>query len=280
VAILALGAAAASPAMGQAQPKTIYDIQYTTNANGDSPEMNNVIAACAGGIVTHKILLGQPKITLYAPAFPDGWGGIQIKDWTTSRALYDHVSIGDRISLTNVAVEEYRGNTLLRFEDASGFVIEDTGRAMPAPLVVAPSAIAAPIEGPPGQWYVASRDAEKYEAMWLKVEDVTVGAMGLGKAPDNYVLSDAAGSCWAADYMNDSVDTDDYHPLVDTGQHFDSVTGILEQYTKTSSGWDYYQLVTTETGSFVVPEPTCLALLACGALAVARRRRKSPRRGA
>jgi len=72
VAILALGAAAASPVLGQAQPKTIYDIQYTTNANGDSPEMNNVIAACAGGIVTQKILLGQPKITLYDPAFPDG----------------------------------------------------------------------------------------------------------------------------------------------------------------------------------------------------------------
>ncbi len=224
---------------------TIYEIQYTADPLGSSPYDASIVD-CAGGIVVDKFTRGLPKLTLQNPSYPDGWGGIQVKDWTGSSDLYDGVSVGDWVSLSNVLIEEYRGNTILQYkaENSPGFQVTSTGNPIPLHKVVAMSEIAAPIEGPPGEWYVADHSAEKYEAMLLKVENVTVTAMDLGKALDNYNLNNADGDCWGADYMNEDIG-EDYHPYVHVGSHFVSVSGIFEQYTKDQ--WDYYQLVTTST---------------------------------
>ena len=53
--------------------------------------------------------------------------------------------------------------------------------------------------------------------------------------------------------MNKDLDLwDDYHAYVAPEHRFDSVSGILEQYTNYKNGvdWDYYQLLTTTTGDF------------------------------
>ncbi len=279
-AVLLVCVAAATNALGS-DAKTIYDIQHTTDPGGDST-LNGQIIDSVGGIVTHKFPGNRPKLTLYDPSYSDGWGGVQVKDWTTygsyARKLFDNVNVGDWISLTNVEVEEYRGGTFLKYHEdhAPDFNIESTGNPLPAPIVVAPADITAPLEGPVGQWHVAGHVPvpEKYEAMWLEVRNVTVTGMDLGKAADNYVLSDALGDCWAADYMNTDVGTDYYHPLVEMDREFLSVTGVLEQYTKLSNGWDYYQLVTTGSDDLEVPEPATLALLPAGVVAVLARRRR------
>jgi hypothetical protein len=261
-----------SPAPGQ--PLSIYDIQYTTDPAGDSPQAGNTVD-CLGGIVTHKFRGGKPKLTLYSPDFSLGWGGIQVKDFTTNLDLFDAVAVGDWISLSGVLVEESRGSTLLLFDTASGFTVESPGNSLPTPIPVAPSDIAAPIQNTDPSdlgWYVADHSAEKYEAMWVQVQNVTVGAMGLGKAGDNYELTDAGGTCWAADYMNADA-TGLYHPYVATGRTFNSVTGIVEQYTNLSSGWDYYQLLTTSTAD-IVPEPSMCILLALGGMVTVSYRRR------
>jgi len=92
----------------------------------------------------------------------------------------------------------------------------------------------------------------------VRVENIIVTEKDLGKAEDNYSLEsyENAGPndlCWAADYMNEEVEEDDYHRFVDLGSRFCSVTGIIEQYDgfKNSYEWDYYQLLTTSTDSFV-----------------------------
>jgi hypothetical protein len=73
--------------------------------------------------------------------------------------------------------------------------------------------------------------------------------MDLGKAGDNYELIQGSDLAWAADYMNvDKPHTSDYDPRIDTGAQLRSVTGLVEQYTKTSSGWDYYQICTRDAG--------------------------------
>ncbi|MFO7899750.1 MAG: PEP-CTERM sorting domain-containing protein [Planctomycetota bacterium] len=255
---------------------SIYDVQYVDLAvdpAGNSPYDGQVID-CDGGIVVHKFPGWKPKLTLQDPSHPDGWGGIAIKDWTAGKDLFNAVAVGDRVSFTGVTVEEYRGNTLLRFEPGSGYTVASHGNPLPPVRSVGLNEIAAPVETAGGDWLVTDHSAEPYEAMRLRIADVTVTAMDLGKAEDNYNLH-GAGDVWAADYMNvDAVG--DYHPLVSTGQHFDRVTGILEQYTKLNYGWDYYQLLTTNSDDLVVnavvPEPTALALVLAG-LAFLRRRR-------
>ena len=79
------------------------------------------------------------------------------------------------------------------------------------------------------------------------------------------------GDYWAADYMNMDAGGP-YHPYVTVGADFESISGIIEH--KTSSGWDYYQMLTTGTSDFVVPEPTMIVLLAAGAAMLRRRSRR------
>jgi len=256
---------------------SIYQIQYTTDPDGASPHAGSTVD-CLGGVVTHKFPGYKPKLTLQDPSFPAGWGGIQVKDWTGG-TLYDNVAVGDWVTLRNVLVEEFRGNTLLKYHGDlnSSFQVLSTGNPRPPARVVSVSEIAAPVEGPPGEWHVTNHSAEKYEAMWLTVEDVTVTDVDLGKAADNYVLSGGGASCWAGDYMNADVGGNYYHPYIALGAHFQSISGILEQYTKPSGGWDYYQLLTTATDDLIVPEPTTPALLALASCALLRRGRRGRR---
>ena len=272
--VLALCAAAGfMPGAAEGGPLSIYDIQYTTAADGASPLEGSTVD-CAGGVVTHTWVGGSIRVFLQDPARSD-WAGIQVRDWTGGQ-LANNVATGDSVSLTNVRVDEWNGNTVLRYHSdlQSSFTVVSSGNSAPAPVVVAPSAIAAAVEGPSGQWYVADRTAEKYEHMLLTVEAVTVAEMDMGKAADNYTLRDpVGGDCWASDYMNVDLGAEDYHPYIKLGADFDSVSGLLEQYAKPTAGWDYYQLLTLQT-SDLVPEPCGLGLMLAGAASLGRRRRR------
>ena len=256
-AIMALLLVLSRPANIQGETLSIYEIQYTTAADGTSPQDGNIVD-CLGGIVICKPPTGRPRLIIQDPDYPFGWGAIQVKD-LYGIGVFADVNIGDWVSFTNVLVEESKGTTFLQYiaENEAGFTILSRGNPLPRPLTVAVDEIAAPIEGP-DSWLVANHDAEKYEAMLIKVIDVNVEGLGYGKEYDNYVLqsnADPNSACWASDYMNDDI-AGIYHPYVEIGRHFCGVTGILEQYTGEKDGidYDYYQLLTRSTADFVIDQ--------------------------
>ncbi|HUT28621.1 MAG TPA: hypothetical protein VMX13_02430 [Sedimentisphaerales bacterium] len=241
----------------QGQELSIYELQYTQDPNGTSPQHGNIVD-CRGGIVIHKWLGGRPRLTLCDPNYPYGWGGIFVKDIYSVGAFAD-VNVGDWVTLVNVEVEDFKGTTFLQYnqENDANLRIVSRDNVIPEPLPLQVSEIAAPIEGV-DEWVVADHNAEKYEAMLVKVVDVNVADSGYGKAYDNYVLRsnrDPNYECWASDYMNEDRGPI-YHPYVEPGGRFCGVTGILEQYTAETDGiyYDYYQLLTTTTADFLVEQ--------------------------
>jgi hypothetical protein len=236
---------------------TIYDIQHTTT-DGDASwyDQPDTYWDVEGGMVVHKWMGGYGRVYLQDTRYPDpAWNAICVKDWEGD--LYDAVEIGDWLSFTQIRVEEYRGNTYLQYsEDHSPNVSYDrwpTGEQPPPPVLLTIADMPAPIEGPPGEWYVENHDAEPYESMMVRVEYVTVGTKGFGKADDNYELHRDGDVGWAADYMNiDKPSNVDYDPRIQTGVLLESISGVFEQYTHLLNGWDYYQLCTRSADDIVV----------------------------
>jgi len=256
-----LGAAVIGLAVSaaQAQYRSIYEIQYTTAADGGSP-YNGQILNCTGGVVVYKMVRTVPRLVLYDPAHPDGWGAIQVKDRYNLTSYFDGIEVGDWVELQNVQVEDHRGNTFLQIYKVNNPILSVTSRGHPVPaaLVLDPNEIAAPLPDAYGDYYVADHAAEKYESMLVRVENIQVAQMGLGKAQDNYELSSLHNQtrCWAADYYND--DRDPFLPYCDAvqmDQKFCFVEGVLEQYTRLSAGFDYYQLMSLCADHLQTPSP-------------------------
>ena len=244
--------------LAQANALSIHEIQYIDDANGVTPQNGNIVD-CLGGIVTFKRSGGRPRLVLQDPNDPDGWGAIQVKGWSSD--AFDSVAIGDWVSLTNVLVEDFQGTTFLQYqsENNPSLTIISTGNPLPRPVVVTVDEIAAPAEDI-NVWAVPDHNAERYEAMIIKVVEVSVATLGLGKAYDNYVLTSNADpnlTCWASDYMNTDKEKGlIYHPYIEAGERFCGIIGILEQYTGDSEGinYDYYQLLTRSSEDFVVDQ--------------------------
>ncbi len=266
----------------------IDEVQYSEDPIGTSPHHQSFVDTM-GGIVTH---IEGFRIYLQDPNEMDGWGAICIKDFSLDGALGD-LQAGDWVGLTDVYVYEKRETTFLEYEEKwdntdpenpvrlnpnLGFVVGTSDDPVPTPVGLTAADLAAPIEDPVDFWNVVDRHSEPYESMIVTLQDVTVGAMGLGKADDNYVLSDGTGSAWASDYLQTPEGWPDepyFDPRIETGLHLDSVTGIVEQYYKQRDtyGWDYYQLLTRTPDDIVVPEPGTVSLLLVGLVLAGRRRR-------
>ena len=152
-----------SVSYGDPNDLSIYDVQYTTDPSGDSPynlETHNVL----GGIVTHIWFGGKPRVYLQDPAHPT-WGGILVKDWTQYHDLANNVSIGDRVDVSGVYIEESGKNTVLQFappwEPGSTFNVVSSGNPVPNPILLTAADIPFPAD---------HASSEPYEAMVVTLD--------------------------------------------------------------------------------------------------------------
>jgi hypothetical protein len=248
-------------AVGDIPTLSIYQIQYTTNADGTS-DWDEQKVNCKGGIVIHKWGGGRQRIVLYDPNNPDGWGGILVKG-ENNTTPFDSINLGDWVALESVMVYDWtnksRGNTILYLDGTSTVSVLSTDNPLPEALVVDVNDVAVVYDPVVESCYVTDHRAEKYEAMYIQVRDVIVGDVNVGKDLDNYSLGMSEEPniyCWASDYMNsDKPDGLDHLPIIESGQHFCSVSGIFEQYTNIDYDWDYYQVLTTKEDDFVIEQP-------------------------
>ncbi|MFH0981044.1 MAG: PEP-CTERM sorting domain-containing protein [Planctomycetota bacterium] len=250
---------------GHADELSIYDVQFNTS-DGDQSIYNGQIHSVSGGIVTHIWRGFNDRVYLQDPAYPT-WGAMAVKDSTTGRLLANSVHLGDWVSFDNIYIEEFRGTTFLQYSTTLApnvsFSIDSMGNPLPDPVLLTAADLVVPVD---------RAASEPYESMIATLHNLAVGQKGLGKAGDNYELWQGTDVAWGTDYMN--VDAGGpYDPRIIPGAFLQSITGIVEQYTKPSDGWDYYQLDTRSAGD-IVPEPGTLTLLGV-ALALAARRRHS-----
>jgi len=246
---------------------TIYDVQATT-VDGDRSFYADEIHSVVGGIVTYMAPGNRDRVYLQTPGATE-WGGICIKD--AHHELLSQLQVGDFVTVNSAFIEDdvdTTGCTFLEYDrsvapDVSVSVIGHDASQVPGPTIVsAYDLLVDPTD------HAAT---EPYESMLVMLQDIEIGDLGLGRKGDNYELKqwnvDHWDAAWGTDYIN--IDAEgDYHPWVHTGAFFTSITGLVEQNTK--SGWDYYQLLTRSSAD-LVPEPSSLLLLVAAAVLVRRR---------
>jgi len=102
---------------------TIYDIQYTTDASGDSPYINQVVTTA--GIVT-----GKHKLGYFLQDGAGAWNGIYVYDDSASVST---INVGDSVEVSGTAVEYF---TFTEISNVSSFSIKSSGNTLPTPLTV------------------------------------------------------------------------------------------------------------------------------------------------
>jgi hypothetical protein len=105
--------------------KKIYDIQFTTNPNGDSPEVGNVVTT--KGVITGIIKNGPDRHAFFIQDSAAAWNGIYVYERNDSTLV-----IGDSVEVTGT-VAEYNGLTELSF--VSNITVLNSGNTLPTPVV-------------------------------------------------------------------------------------------------------------------------------------------------
>lgn len=104
--------------------KKIYDIQYTTAPNGDSPEDGNVVTT--KGVITGIIKNGTARHSFFIQDSAKAWNGIYIFNTNDSSLV-----IGDSVEVTGT-VDEYFNTTQIGF--VSNITVLNSGNTLPTPV--------------------------------------------------------------------------------------------------------------------------------------------------
>lgn len=192
--------AVGSPAVVTAMP--IYDIQFTTNPNGDSPESGNVVTT--KGVVTAYI---NNTANYGAGSFfiQDGvgaWNGLYIYNQDTTLTP----NVGDSVEVTGTVTEVNLGSApqaVTELSFISNITVLNSGNALPSATVISTSAA----------------NAEDYEGVLIQVVNAEATAVGSTLGFGLWEMNDGSGGLKGDDDMYA------YHLQAVQGSHYD-VTGI------------------------------------------------------
>lgn len=171
--------------------KKIYDIQFTTNPNGDSPEVGNVVTT--KGVITGIIKNGPDRHAFFIQDSAAAWNGIYVYERNDSTLV-----IGDSVEVTGT-VAEYNGLTELSF--VSNITVLNSGNTLPTPVVTT----------------TGNANMEQWEGVVIQTlnAECVSNTNGFGM----WEINDGSGSLLADD------DIYFYHLTAVVGSHYD-VTGI------------------------------------------------------
>lgn len=171
--------------------KKIYDIQFTTNANGDSPEVGNVVTT--KGVITGIVKNGPDRHAFFIQDSAAAWNGIYVYERNDSTLV-----IGDSVEVTGT-VAEYNGLTELTF--VSNITVINSGNTLPTPVVTT----------------TGNANMEQWEGVVIQTlnAECVSNTNGFGM----WEINDGSGSLLADD------DIYFYHLTAVVGSHYD-VTGI------------------------------------------------------
>ena len=171
--------------------KKIYDIQFTTNPNGDSPEVGNVVTT--KGVITGIIKNGPDRHAFFIQDSALAWNGLYIYERNDSTLV-----IGDSVEVTGT-VAEYNGLTELSF--VSNITVINSGNTLPTPVVTT----------------TANANMEQWEGVIIQTlnAECTSNTVGFGM----WEINDGSGTLLADD------DIYFYHLTAVVGSYY-NVTGI------------------------------------------------------
>lgn len=181
---------------------SIYDIQNTTDPNGDSPEDGNVVTT--KGIVTAYV----SKTANYGAGsffIQDGngaWNGLYIYNLDTNLTPF----VGDSVSVTGTVAEVNLGSApqgVTELKQITDVTVINSGNTVPNPTVISTSAA----------------NSEEYEGVLIKVVNAEATSVGSTLGFGLWEMNDGSGALKGDDDMYA------YHTQAILGTHYD-VTGV------------------------------------------------------
>jgi len=206
--LIAIAAMIFAIGLGAQTVLTCHDVQYTTEASGNSPYMNQTITV--QGIVTFI----KPNSALYI-SDPDGgpWSGLYIYHRNTSNA----VTIGDMVKL-NGSITEYNG--LTEMGTVNTYEILSSGNAVPAPAQISTADL-------PRTGIIS----EQWEGVLVRFTDVQIKS-----AVDSYGQFLVADSSNAQAMVDDGLYAIPATSIV-MGDQWYLIQGIVDQLNYSSAGY-------------------------------------------
>ncbi|MDG1475648.1 MAG: T9SS type A sorting domain-containing protein [Vicingaceae bacterium] len=181
---------------------SIYDIQFTTNTNGDSPEVGNVVTT--KGVVTAYI---NNTANFGGGSFfiQDGngsWNGLYIYNLDTTRTPF----VGDSVEVTGTVIEHNLGSApenVTELGSVTNVNVINSGNTLPSETIVTTGA--------------ANR--EEYEGVLIKVVNAEATSVGSTLGFGLWEMNDGSGALKGDDDMYA------FHTQAILGSDYD-VTGI------------------------------------------------------